>query len=156
MDSNDLINIANRLKISNFLGVFADDQIRGIKRNQIGTMIVNTDPSYLPGGHWLSLFLRDKDIFVYDPLSLYINKSDNLKKFLIRMNKTLHFNTIQIQRVDSVMCGYHALVFCFVMKNGGNEEKFNSFLQTFASYNVIDREQLSLTYYTIIRKNVIK
>ena len=119
-------------------------------------MIINTDPSYLPGGHWLSLFLSDKDIFVYDPLSPYINKSDNLKKFLIRMNKTLHFNTIQIQRVDSVMCGYHALVFCFVMKNGGNEKKFKSFLQTFASYNVIDREQLSLTYYTIIRKNVIK
>ena len=156
MDSNDLINIANQVNISNFLGVFADDQIRCIKSNQIGTMIVNTDPSYLPGGHWLSLFLSDKDIFVYDPLSPYINKSDNLKKFLIRMNKTLHFNTIQIQRVDSVMCGYHALVFCFVMKNGGNEKKFKSFLQTFASYNVIDREQLSLTYYTIIRKNVIK
>lgn len=155
MDSNELIDIANRVKISNFLGVFAVDQICGIKSNQVGTMIVNTDPSYLPGGHWLSLFLGDKDIFVYDPLSLYIYKSDYLKKFLIRMNKVLHFNTIQIQRVDSVMCGYHALVFCFLMKNGGNEQKFKSFLKTFASYNVNDREQLSLTYYTIIRKNDI-
>ena len=153
MDSKELTNIANRVKISNFLGVFAVDQICRIQRNQVGTMIVNTDPSYLPGGHWISLFLGEKDIFVYDPLCLYIYISECLKKFFIRMNKVLHFNTIQIQRIDSVMCGYHALVFCFVMRNGGSEQKFKSFLQTFASHNVISREQLSLTYFTIIRKN---
>lgn len=156
MDSNELINLTNEVRISNFLGVFAVDQVCSLKSNQVGTIIVNTDPSYLPGGHWISLFLGDKDIFVYDPLCLYIYISEYLKKFFIRMNKVLHFNTIQIQRLDSVMCGYHALVFCFVMKNGGSELKFKSFLQTFASHNVIDREQLSLTYYTIIRKNDFK
>ena len=112
MDSNELINLTNEVRISNFLGVFAVDQVCSLKSNQVGTIIVNTDPSYLPGGHWISLFLGDKDIFVYDPLCLYIYISEYLKKFFIRMNKVLHFNTIQIQRLDSVMCGYHALVFC--------------------------------------------
>ena len=151
MDSNEVIAAARGLKISNFLGAFAADQICGIRSNQVGTLIVNTDPSHLPGRHWISLFLCDKDIYIYDPLSLNVYKSDFFKKFFIRMNKVLHFNTIQIQSVDSVMCGYHALVFCFVMKNGGNEKRFKSFLQTFASYNVNDREQLSLTYYKIIQ-----
>ena len=94
----------------------------------------------------------DKDIYLYDPLLLNVYKSDFFSTFFIRMNKVLHFNSIQIQRSDSVMCGYHALVFCFVMKNGGSEQKFRSFLESFASYNVSNREQLSLTYFTIIRK----
>ena len=151
MDSNEVIVIAREIKISNFLGVFAADQICNIRCNQVGTVIVNTDPSHLPGRHWISLFLGEKDIYIYDPLSLNVYKSDFFKKFLIRMNKVLHFNAIQIQRADSMMCGYHALVFCFVMKNGGSEKRFKSFLQTFASYNVKDREQLSLTYYKIIQ-----
>ena len=153
MDSNELINLTNEVRISNFLGVFAVDQVCSLKSNQVGTIIVNTDPSYLPGCHLISLFLGDKDIFVYDPLCLYIYISEYLKKFFIRMNKVLHFNTIQIQRLDSVMCGYHALVFCYVMKMGGGEQIFRSFLETFKPYNVINREQLSLTYFTIVTKN---
>ena len=82
MDSNELINLTNEVRISNFLGVFAVDQVCSLKSNQVGTIIVNTDPSYLPGGHWISLFLGDKDIFVYDPLCLYIYISEYLKSFL--------------------------------------------------------------------------
>ena len=51
------------------------------------------------------------------------------------------------------MCGYHALVFCYIMKNGGGEQKFKSFLYTFVPYNVTLREQLSLNYYTILKEN---
>ena len=152
MDSNEVIKETHALKIYNFLGVFAVDQLCAIKNNQIGTMIVNTDPLHLAGQHWISLCLDDKDIYLYDPLLLNVYKSDFFSTFFIRMNKVLHFNSIKIQRSDSVMCGYHALVFCFVMKNGGCGQKFKSFLKTFSSYNVSNREQLSLTYFTIIRK----
>ena len=51
MDSNEVIVIAREIKISNFLGVFAADQICNIRCNQVGTVIVNTDPSHLPGRH---------------------------------------------------------------------------------------------------------
>ena len=152
MDSNEVIIATQALNISNFLGVFAADQLCSIKSNQVGTMVVNTDPFHLAGQHWISLCLDDKDIYLYDPLLLNVHKLDFFSTFFIRMNKVLHFNSIKIQRPDSVMCGYHALVFCFVMKNGGCGQKFRSFLESFASYNVSNREQLSLTYYTIIRK----
>ena len=91
MDSNEVIVIAREIKISNFLGVFAADQICNIRCNQVGTVIVNTDPSHLPGRHWISLFLGEKDIYIYDPLSLNVYKSDFFKKFLIRMNKVFSF-----------------------------------------------------------------
>ena len=59
MDSNEVLRAAHALKISNFLGVFAADQIKNIKSNQVGTLIVNTDPSYLDGKHWISFCLDD-------------------------------------------------------------------------------------------------
>ena len=153
MDSNEVIVATQALKISNFLGVFAADQLCSIKNNQVGTMIVNTDPFHLAGKHWISLCLGDKDIYLYDPLLLNVYKLDFFSTFFIRMKKVLHFNSIKIQKRDSVMCGYHALVFCCVMKNGGGERKFKSFLHTFVPYNVTLREQLSLNYYTILKEN---
>ena len=103
MDSNEVIKETHALKISNFLGVFAVDQLCAIKNNQVGTMIVNTDPLHLAGQHWISLCLDDKDIYLYDPLLLNVYKSDFFSTFFIRMNKVLHFNSIKIQRSDSVI-----------------------------------------------------
>ena len=152
MDSNEVMKIAKALDISNFLGVFAADQLCTIKENQVGTLIVNTDPSHLSGEHWISIYLDRADIYFYDPLSLDIYKSKYFDVFLLRMNKVLHVNTLQIQNVNSVMCGYHALVFCYVMSKGGSERRFKSLLKSFTPYNVIKREQLSLTYYSLIWK----
>ena len=153
MDSNEVMKIAKALDISNFLGVFAADQLCTIEENQVGTLIVNTDPFHLEGQHWISFYLGDKDIYLYDSLCLDVYKSEYFSKFLIDMNKNLHYNTIRTQSAGSIMCGYHALVFCYVMKMGGSEQIFRSFLETFKPYNVINREQLSLTYFTIARKN---
>ena len=153
MDSNEVMKIAQALDISNFLGVFAADQLCSIDKNQVGTLIVNTDPFHLEGQHWISLCLGDKDIYLYDSLCLDVYKSKYFSNFFIHMNKNLHFNTIQTQSEGSIMCGYHSLVFCFVMKVGGSEQLFRSFLETFKPYNVINREQLSLTYFTIVTKN---
>lgn len=153
MNSNEVMREARSMRISNFLGVFAADQLGAIDNDQVGTLIVNTDPFHLPGQHWISLFLDKKDIYLYDPLLLNVYKSDLFRDFFTRMNKILHFNSIKIQRRDSVMCGYHALVFCYIMKNGGGEQKFKSFLYTFVPYNVTLREQLSLNYYTILKEN---
>ena len=153
MDSNEVMKAAQALDISNFLGVFAADQLCGIGKNQVGTLIVNTDPLFLEGQHWISICLGDKDIYLYDSLCLDVYKSEYFSKFLINMNKNLHYNTIRTQSAGSIMCGYHALVFCYIMKTGGGEQIFRSFLETFKSYNVVNREQLSLTYYTLVRNN---
>ena len=82
MDSNEVIKATQALQISNFLGVFAADQLCNIKNNQIGTVIVNTDPFHLAGQHWISLCLDDKDIYLYDPLLLNVHKLDFLVLFL--------------------------------------------------------------------------
>ena len=64
MDSNEVIKAAQSLDISNFLGVFAADQLCSIGRNQVGTLIVNTDPFHLEGQHWISFCVGDEDIYI--------------------------------------------------------------------------------------------
>jgi hypothetical protein len=51
MDSNEVMKIAKGLDIANFLGVFAADQLCTIEENQVGTLIVNTDPFHSEGQH---------------------------------------------------------------------------------------------------------
>jgi len=153
MDSNEVLIAASELKLSSFLGVFAADQIKNIKSNQVGTLVVNTDPSNLDGKHWISFCIDKNNIYHYDPLCLNVLQSEYFRPFVLRMNKALHLNMLKVQTTDSVMCGYHALVFCYVMNSHASENKFRTFLNSFHPYNVDDREQLSLTYYTIVRQN---
>ena len=152
MDSNEILLAVESQGIANFLGVFAADELHDIGKDQLGVFIVNTDPSHLSGQHWISIYLDESDIYFYDPLSLDKYKSKYFNVFLLRMNKVLHVNILKVQDVNSVMCGYHALVFCYVMSTGGSEHRFKSFLKSFKPYNVINREQLSLTYYSLIWK----
>ena len=97
MDSNEVMKIAKALDISNFLGVFAADQLCSIDKNQVGTLIVNTDPFHLEGQHWISFCLGDKDIYLYDSLCLDVYETKYFSKFLIHMNKNLHYNIIRTQ-----------------------------------------------------------
>ena len=156
MDSNEILRAVKELYIPNFLGVFAADQIGSIKSNHLGTLIVNTEPSHLNGQHWISFCICDKEIYLYDPLSLNFHMSNYIRNFLIKMHKNFHFNTMKVQTTDSVMCGYHALVFCYVMSKGNDKNTFRSFLKSFSPYNVSKREQLSLNYYTIFKENESK
>ena len=83
MNSNEILRAAKELNIPNFLGVFAADQIGSIKSNHLGTLIVNTEPSHLDGQHWISLCICDKDIYLYDPLSLDFHMSKYIRICLI-------------------------------------------------------------------------
>ena len=103
MDSNEILFAVESQGITNFLGVFAADELCKLGKNQLGVLIVNTDPSHLSGEHWISIYLDRADIYFYDPLSLNIYKSKYFDVFLLRMNKVLHVNTLQIQNVNSVI-----------------------------------------------------
>ena len=57
----EILNIITKFKSTKFLGVFACDEIENI-RNE-GCLIVNTDPSYQKGTHWISVIIYHNNIF---------------------------------------------------------------------------------------------
>ena len=79
--------------------------------------IVNTDPSNLPGEHWIVFWLEDA------VTSEYFDSFENLPEtysssfagFLERNTETCTYNNIQFQKRDRTTCGYYVL-FYLLMK----------------------------------------
>ena len=55
MDTHQLESIAKKLKLEDFLGVFAADQLSLIPPGKCGSLILNTDTSEKKGQHWIAL-----------------------------------------------------------------------------------------------------
>ena len=147
----DILNIITKFKSTKFLGVFACDEIANI-RNE-GCLIVNTDPSYQKGTHWISVIIKNKCVYYFDPLNMSFWFTDaNISNFLKIQRKDLFINNVPIQTLSSPYCGQHCVVFCYLMlmKN----ISFRHFLEIFSPLNIEQREKLSLELFTNIRQKL--
>ena len=154
MDSNQLNKYATSLKFKDFLGVFASDELSLLPKTNTGILIFNTDSSESSGQHWISLCITKECVLYFDSLNLNFQFSDDISDFLIKLDKNLIMNTIPIQTMDSSNCGKHCLVFCYVMSFEKSVNQYKRWLQTFLSYNIQEREELSLAYFELINSNL--
>lgn len=77
-------------------------------------LIINSHESFKPGLHWMALYIDKKEnVFFFDSLAQKI-ESPFLVNFL-KMYKTVHYNTQQLQHVFSTMCGCYCAVFLYYM-----------------------------------------
>ena len=127
MNSNEINLFASRLNISNFCGVFGLDELKQID-NQ----------------HWIALSVSADTIFYFDSLNSGFHSNECVAKFLIKMNKNVILNNIQIQPDVSNLCGLHCIVFCHLMSENNTLPMFQSFMKTISQLDVLKREQLSL------------
>ena len=153
MDSNQLNKYATSLKFKDFLGVFASDELSLLPKTDTGILIFNTDSSESSGQHWISLCITKECVLYFDSLNLNFQFSDDISDFLIKLDKNLIMNTIPIQTMDSSNCGKHCLVFCYVMSFEKSVNQYKRWLQTFSSYNIQEREELSLAYFELMESN---
>lgn len=93
-----------------FLGVFASDQIPARKKiRQNKFCIVNLDPSYKDGSHWIAIIFspHPKKDFYFD--SYGEPPPPALRKHL---KKSFNRNYIQLQHPLSTACGQWCIFFC--------------------------------------------
>jgi hypothetical protein len=96
-----------------FIGVFPRDLLpkEKITKRPIA-LIVNTDPSYLPGQHWIALFINTDNVAEYfDSYGLPpLNKE--IFQFLNKLNvEKLVYQTKQLQGLRSSTCGHYCVTF---------------------------------------------
>lgn len=116
---------ADALLLYNAGGVFAVDKLpKNIFSKKI--FIINTDPSYLPGKHWVVVFFPTDsfpeffDSFGKDPT--YYNQS--IFNFLIERNsRGFVYNSKCIQAVQSSACGLFCLYYLYFRIRGYSFEK---------------------------------
>ena len=153
MDSNELNKYAEKLKIQDFLGVFASDELSLLAKTDTGILIFNTDSSQSSGQHWISLCITKENILYFDSLNFNFQFSNDISDFLVTFDKSLIINTIPIQTNNSIDCGKHCLVFCYIMSFEKSVKQYKIWLQTFSNYNIQEREELSLAYFELINQN---
>ena len=149
MNSNEINLFANSLNISNFCGVFGLDELKQIDKHRKGLVIFNTQPTTLPGQHWIALSITVDTIFYFDSLNSGFHSNECVAKFLIKMNKNVILNNIQIQPDVSNLCGVHCIVFCHIMSKNNTLPVFQSFMKRLSQLDVFNREQLSLLYFKL-------
>lgn len=150
MDSNEIYVLVEKLKIINFLGVFAVDELHRITKDCEGVFIFNTDPSYKTGQHWIAVCVSKNHVFYFDPLAAFEHATNEIQTFFKRFDKHLIFNNLRIQSYDSSKCGIHCLVFCFIMSIKPTLRTYTKYLKSFLPYKVEEREKLSLLYFSIL------
>ena len=152
MDSNKIIEFAKLFEISDFLGVFAVDELALIPKRRTGLVIFNTDTSDSIGQHWIALCITKRKILYFDSLVSQFQESSDFKKYMSNTNKELVWNKIQIQTYLSDKCGIHCLVFCYAMQKNRNKKDYENFLKAFLNSSIKERESLSVYYFKLIKQ----
>ena len=104
--------------VPNFIGCFAEDQISSIMFNSFPCyLIVNIDPAYMSGSHWLALGIFRDRIEIFDLLGFdFFNWSRvpcNLFKLLHRLSQSRRILVSKrIQSNESVLCAYYCIYYC--------------------------------------------
>lgn len=98
-----------------FLGVFSSDNL---PTNPRGVLISNTDPSHLPGTHWVVIYVDEdgKRGEYFD--SFGMQPTTPFRDYLNRYCKHWIFNTRQIQSVVSRFCGHYCIYFALLKCKG--------------------------------------
>jgi hypothetical protein len=101
-----------------FKGVFSTDTLPTRVRNYPSIYICNTDPSHLPGQHWVAFWFENwKQAEFYDSLGrLPESYSEHFVTFLKHNADICVYNNVPVQSKSAQTCGYHVL-FYLLMKS---------------------------------------
>ena len=93
---------------SRFAGVFSADTLPEIAPGQC--LVCNTDPSSLPGKHWISIFRGTHAVEYFDPLGK-APETGPIREYF--HGKNYVFNSMPVQSSDSELCGLFCVFFLF-------------------------------------------
>lgn len=142
MEINQLMN-SNNLTKNMFKGVFASDQLPKKNVSKPSFYIVNTDPSYKSGQHWIAIYFpRNKPAEFFCPAGQPPIKP--FITFLNRNSKSYICNKKRIQSEFSTFCGYFCCIFIYIRcKN----ILFKNFLNFFDYSNLFLNDLLVLSMF---------
>jgi len=106
-----------RHRVRNFDGVFSVDTLPSMPR----LLVCNTDPSYMPGRHWICIYVKDGRDEYFDSFGRRPNSV--FERYLNCHYSSWIFNDRQLQYVASKFCGHYCIYFCVLRDRGINMRK---------------------------------
>ena len=112
-----------------FRGVYPSDRLPYKLSQHPSLLIVNTDPHYKPGKHWIVIYVpRYGPVEFFDSFGhapAYYNR--NFTDFLRRMERGVKYNKKILQAQNSLMCGPYCLYYAIHRCKGIAMDKITSY-----------------------------
>lgn len=104
--------------VSNFKGVFSSDQTFKINTIKDYAVIFNYDPDRKPGSHWVACRKTGTQIIWFDSYGhgpdrddISLNDRTHFRQWIQAQNATLTTNRIDLQHLDTSVCGQYCCWF---------------------------------------------
>ena len=138
MDSNQIAHVLRTDTFSKtyFQGVFPLDHLRDVHPTFPCAIVINTDPSHLPGTHWVAIFIsntRKGDYF--DSYGLPPSTWPDIQRFLNKHCINYRYNDNMLQGLFSTVCGQYCIFFLLHKSRGLSMENIISWFSRHTAVN---------------------
>ena len=130
----DLLQWVNFLKIPNFKGIFARDEIMPRKHSPC---IINLDSLENAGTHWVCCMPGGRALWYFDSFGMGFPQE-------FKSSKPVIWNSSQLQNIRSVLCGYYCLYFLHQWAQG---KDFYDILKPFSLTDTMQNEKFIKEYF---------
>lgn len=123
MNTLDIIKILgnNKNAKQSFHGVYPADMLPEI-HSYPASLVINLDPSTLPGSHWVVLYFSKAGTCEYFD-SYGQEPPKQIKKYITRYARHYTYNNLQVQDFATVSCG-HMCIYYIVFRSKGFAAKY--------------------------------
>ena len=130
----DLLQWVDFLKIPNFKGIFARDEIMPRKHSPC---IINLDSLENAGTHWVCCVPGGRALWYFDSFGMGFPQE-------FKSSKPVIWNSSQFQNIKSVLCGYYCLFFLHQWAQG---KDFYDILKPFSLVDTKQNEKFIKEYF---------
>ena len=126
--------------VSNFIGCFAEDEVKSLVFTSFPAyLIINLDPSHLPGSHWLAMRVDRTCVEIFDPAGFELMNWPRIPCSLLKLIHRLTSNrslliSRQTQSSTSTLCGFYCM-FYVVLRQHFSLKKIQSLFSSRLSVN---------------------
>ena len=130
----DLLKWVDFLKIPNFKGIFARDEVMPREHSPC---IINLDELENAGTHWVCCAPGEKALWYFDSFGMGFPQE-------FKSSKPVIWSSSQYQNINSVLCGYYCLYFLHQWAQG---KDFYDILKQFSLVDTTQNEEFIKEYF---------
>lgn len=127
--TNEYVEKLGLCLVDNFLGTFPCDIQPDVEGLKSFSAVFNESKHDDAGSHFVCVYATEKNIYFFDSMGLNL-ENDYIKIFIFSCGRSVVKSNVQIQSLDSNMCGFFCICFLLYMSLGLS---FSKFFQCFSS-----------------------
>jgi hypothetical protein len=121
--TNDYVEKLGLRLVVNFLGTFPCNIQPDVEGLKSFSAVFNESKHDEAGSHFVCVYATEEKVYYFDSMGLDL-ENDYIKMFVFSCGRSVATKNVQIQSIDSNMCGFFCICFLLYMSLGLRFENF--------------------------------